>query len=540
MLSAYFPGHAPATAKSPMHNEFWYHNMNDCPDTQLRDSVFHGLHYGVDIGSHGPDIGGVYPNWPSVYEHFDKVDKTIDEDLSRGRLVGPWTSPPCIGFVSSPLGAFVRHGGSGKVRVIHDLSFPPGRSVNDSINPDEFRLQYKSIDDAVCICMTYKEPCYLAKSDLRAAFKHVLVNPRFWHKLGFQWRDRFYASACLPFGLRASPFRFDEFARGLEYMAIKRGTSVGTLHYLDDTLTTGATPIECAHSIDVFNETARLAGFNLQTDKCTKPSQTIEFLGIQLDTVNGTLSIPEHKLVDTIELLESWLNRKRCTKRELLSIIGKLSFAARVIRAGRTFLRRLITLSTKVKYLHYKINLNKEAQKDLKWWYDCIRSHNGVSMFPQHWVTEECQLAFTDASDVGMGIVYNNMWTLVAFVGDKAWLRNMPIHFREMLAVCVALMTFGEQLRNQKVILKVDNMAIVYAINKGSIKCIETMELVRTLYHIMCKYDIECKSEYIATSDNVLADALSRLDFATFRQAHPNADRYMTCPGDVAYYDSLI
>ncbi len=425
------------------------------------------------------------------------------------------------------------------MRMIHDLSFPPGNSVNDFIDPEQFRLHYKSIDDAVGICMSYPEPCYLAKSDLRSAFNHVLVNPKFWHLLGFEWRGLYYASACLPFGLRSSPALFDQFARGLEFMCISRGASISTLHYLDDTLTACQSEIECARSIQVINETARLAGFDLQAEKCTLPTQCIEFLGIQINTVSRTLSITDSRLHEIQQLLETWTGKKRCTKRELLSLIGKLSFVSRVVRAGRTFLRRLITLSTKVKYLHYKLTLNKQAQADILWWKTCIASHNGVAMFPEYWVTNEYETVYTDASNVGLGIVYNMKWTLVPLVGDKRWLCNLPIHFREMLAVCVAVATHARSLANKRVLLMVDNQAIVYAINNGTIRCEKTMELVRSLYFVMSKYGIECKSEYIATDQNILADALSRLDFVHFRNNH-QADRHMTPPADVRYFDIFI
>ncbi len=513
--------------------------MSQCPDESLKRAIFDGLKHGVDIGCHGLLNGGIFGNWPSVNVHAEKVDITISDNLCLGRLVGPWASPPCDQFISSPLGAFVRSGGS-KVRLIHDLSFPPGRSVNDAIDPESFKLHYKTIDDAIGMCMSYEEPCFLAKSDLRSAFNHILINPKFWHLLGFEWRGLYYASAVLPFGLRSSPYLFDQFARGLEYMCISRGASRTTLHYLDDTLTASRNAIECARSIQIINDTARAAGFDLQPDKCTEPSQSIEFLGIQLNTVTRTLSITETRLQEILGLLDTWTGKKRCTKRELLSLIGKLSFVSRVIRSGRTFLRRLIDLSTKVKYLHYRINLNKQAQADIEWWKSCISSHNGVCMFPEYWLTNDYVTIYTDASNVALGVVNNLKWTMVPFIGDKRWLCNTPIHFREMLAVCVALETHALSLVNRKVLLMVDNQAIVYAINKGSIKCNKTMELVRSLYFVMCKHNIDCRSEYIATNENTLADSLSRMDFTLFRQCHPEAERHMTPPGDVKYFDIFI
>ena len=51
----------------------------------------------------------------------------------------------------------------------------------------------------------------------------------------------------------------------------------------------------------------------------------------------------------------------------MLSLIGKLSFASKVIPASRLFLRRLIDLSATAKHLHHHITLNKEAQAEIQW-----------------------------------------------------------------------------------------------------------------------------------------------------------------------------
>ena len=76
----------------------------------------------------------------------------------------------------------------------------------------------------------------------------------------------------------------------------------------------------------------------------------ITFLHILLDTATMELRLPHDKLEALTSLLRQWnTTKKKTTKRELLSLIGKLSFAAKVIPAGRIFLRRLIDLSTLVK-----------------------------------------------------------------------------------------------------------------------------------------------------------------------------------------------
>ena len=79
------------------------------------------------------------------------------------------------------------------------------------------------------------------------------------------------------------------------------------------------------------------------------------------------LRLPPDKLKALTQLLEQWHNiKQKITKRELLSLIGKLSFAAKVIPAGRIFFRRLIDLSTSVTKLHHHITLNAHAKEDIK------------------------------------------------------------------------------------------------------------------------------------------------------------------------------
>ena len=88
----------------------------------------------------------------------------------------------------------------------------------------------------------------------------------------------------------------------------------------------------------------------------------ITFLGIFLDTVKMELQLPCDKLEALTSLLRQWsTTKKKATKRELLSLTGKLSFAAKVIPAGRIFLRRLIDLTTLVKKLHHHIPYNSNS-----------------------------------------------------------------------------------------------------------------------------------------------------------------------------------
>ena len=67
-----------------------------------------------------------------------------------------------------------------------------------------------------------------------------------------------------------------------------------------------------------------------------------------MNLVSETIRLPTEKFNELHILLQQWEVRKKCTKRELLSLIRSLPFACKVAKPGRMFLRRLIALSTSV------------------------------------------------------------------------------------------------------------------------------------------------------------------------------------------------
>ena len=72
--------------------------------------------------------------------------------------------------------------------------------------------------------------------------------------------------------------------------------------------------------------------------KTEGPSQVLAFLGILLDTTRCEARLPPDKLADLRDILQQCNSRNSITKNELASLLGKLSFAARVVVPSRTFM----------------------------------------------------------------------------------------------------------------------------------------------------------------------------------------------------------
>ena len=91
----------------------------------------------------------------------------------------------------------------------------------------------------------------------------------------------------------------------------------------------------CGRSLDLALRMCSLLGFPVMTEKVFGPSTSLEFLGFLLDTIAMEIRLPVVKLQQLKHLLNSWVSRKSCSKRELLSLIGSLQHAT-ATRSGQS------------------------------------------------------------------------------------------------------------------------------------------------------------------------------------------------------------
>lgn len=83
-------------------------------------------------------------------------------------------------------------------------------------------------------------------------------------------------------------------------------------------------------------------GIPLAIEKVEGLLTVLEFLGILLDTIRMEAQLPEEKFVKIQATIHEWLGKKKATKREILSLVGLLQHAAKVVRPGRTFVRHIV------------------------------------------------------------------------------------------------------------------------------------------------------------------------------------------------------
>ena len=142
---------------------------------------------------------------------------SLRKDTHLGKKCGPFPFPPFDPFVVSPMGAFQRKR-SLKHRIIHDLLWPPGKSI---IDVDDSSVTYISVDDVTNKLKSYGPGSYMATLDLADAYKSIRVRPVDWHLLGAVWiTDTGDKNITLTkrylFGLRSSGKIFIEFCQSIK------------------------------------------------------------------------------------------------------------------------------------------------------------------------------------------------------------------------------------------------------------------------------------------------------------------------------------
>ena len=258
----------------------------------------------------------------------------LAEELGLGCIAsaGSAQKAEALGIHCNHFGVIPKRGWPGKWRLIVNLS--ARNSVNDGIVKELASLSYVTVEAIAARVLTLARGMLMAKM----AYRNIPVHPQDRPLLGMLWEGQVFLDATLPFGLRSAPLIFT----ALQWMMEQRGGS-NMAHYIDDFITMGAPgSLECSRNHAIMHETCDDTGFptsrtRMRVQQLLSPSVAME------------LRLPSEKLARLKSTLGGWWGRKACRKRDLLSLIGVLAHACKVVRSARPFLRRLIDLSMSVR-----------------------------------------------------------------------------------------------------------------------------------------------------------------------------------------------
>ena len=215
--------------------------------------------------------------------------------------------------------------------------------------------------------------------------------------------------------------------------------------------------------------------------------------------------------------LQAWLGQKKATKRQILSLVGLLQHATKVVKCGRTFVAQLYATAAKVKEMHFYTRLNAEFHSDMMWWHAFVQAWNGLSILHHATTTEEFVI-YTDApGSWGCGAICGIYW--FQWQRPAEW-QQVGIMCKELTPIVLSCAVWGLTFSRKQVLFCCDNLSLVNALNKGSSKDPSVMKLLRTLWLFTAYFDISITTLRVSGAHNRAADHLSRNNVT---QCKPNS-----------------
>ena len=255
------------------------------------------------------------------------VDADLSAEAALGHVAGPYDTPPFPFYRCSPLKTVPKKGSAARFRIIDHLSHPHGRSINSSTA--DWPCVLAGFSTAVRMVRKLGRGCYLAKLDVKAAYRCIPVRPADWPLLGMQWKGRYLFHKTLPFGLRSSCHLWERYATALEWVIRAVFAVQNITHYVDDTCIGNVTLSGCTRDLAQATAAMDELGVPVAQDKTEGPTTSLVYLGIRIDTVEMSISLDRARVLSILAIVADLAGRRTCSLRRLQSTLGTLQWALR-------------------------------------------------------------------------------------------------------------------------------------------------------------------------------------------------------------------
>jgi hypothetical protein len=203
----------------------------------------------------------------------------------------------------------------------------------------------------------------------------------------------------------------------------------------------------------------------------------------------------------------------------------------------------VVVINVTIRKSYYYIRISKEVKADALVWQEFLESFNGECYLPDRiWISSETLELFTDSAgsaSLGCGAYLSGHWA--QFRWPAHWEKEnfmKDISFLELVPIILAFHIWTPRFINKKILLRIDNQALVAIVNNRTSKSKYIMQLVRPLVLLCMRSNIQVRAKHISGVQNELADCLSRFQMDRFKKLAPMADQ---TPSDIpAEFWSMI
>ena len=473
------------------------------------------LQYGFPLGTnHNYAFKQTLKNHPSAYAYHKEIDEFVTKELKCGGIAGPMNHFPFFNMQISPLMTADKDKGTAR-RICFDLSFTEG-SVNAATPEKEFlglpaEFNFPKVDQFEEMIVQLGAGCLMWKSDLSRFFMQLPIDPFDFNLMCFLWRDNVFFYIHLPYGHRNSGLHGQNTTSAVVHIFKNEAQKMNSgpvyaLNYCDDIggADRGVRAWRCFY---LYQGLLVRLGLQESKKKAFPPSTRMPYLGILFDSIEMTKSILPERVKDLDCELDSFIRNKKCTRRNMESLMGKLFFVSSCVASSRVFTFRLMAFLRSFPDRKVRFPIPAAAKQDAEWWRRFIHEWNGVSLILDESWSNIDEIVASDASLTAGGAYTDKFYFSEEFSENLA---DSPIHIKEFLTLLVAVKLWGKSWAKKRIRFHCDNQNVCNSINNQKPKDDALQECLRDLIYWESLYSFKIGAVYIETKKNHLADFLSR------------------------------
>ena len=438
---------------------------------------------------------------------FEGCSKTLQYYLEIGSVVPLSNQSETDGVWSTFFP--VAKKGTGKLRGCIDL-----RTINPYLLYQHFKME-----GTHTLASMLRRRDYMTKIDLSDFYMHLPIAEHDRKYFRFMFNGIKYECTGMPFGLAPAPRIATKFLQPVIKYLRRKG--VRCTVYIDDIIILARSKVQSLKHTQLAVDLLHSLGFGIHPDKLqAEPRQSVEFLGLQVNSVKMQFRVPQSKIRDLrrqIRLAIAQSERGILTVRRFASLIGKINFLRGAVSAAPLHIWPLLQLhaaafkrTTDSEWDKHMV-LSPRVLQELTWWQDEIQLWNGKSVIP----AKHQFILTTDASHWGWG----GWWKQVGLrpkQSDEARgffspreSRNSS-NWREMTAVLLSLKSCASMMSQKVVLIETDNISTKAYINHMGGGTIMLSSIAREIWHIAHRHGLHLIAVHRPGKLNERADKLSR------------------------------
>ena len=225
-------------AKSPVHHALKLHNWDNLlvgyHDTTLTAHLRYGfpLRFATKCKPTTDTL-----NHSSTLANPSALDNYLHTELQHKAIAGPFKTPPFKEwFHISPMMLRDKKNTTEK-RVIVDLSWPLGQSVNANIPYDVYEgapahMTLPTAEDLAAAILAAPPTAHVYCIDLSRAYRQLRIDAQEWPLLGLKWKGAYYFDQALAFRGRWHAAACQRVTQALRHIQANLGAAIWP--YLDD------------------------------------------------------------------------------------------------------------------------------------------------------------------------------------------------------------------------------------------------------------------------------------------------------------------